>query len=134
MANNAALLRALRMNAVFSGLSAGALLLFGNWIAVQLGLNDTTLVYATGGLLALFALQLANIVRGQTIRRWEVLGIIGGDIGWVLGTAVLLALYYSSITTTGLVLVDAVALAVLYFAIQQIRGLRSSTATGSQEL
>ena len=126
MSSNTALLSALRMNAIFSALSAVLMLVFGRWVAAQLGLADATLVYVTGGLLLLFALQLANIVRTQKIRRWEVLVIIGGDLGWVLGTVVLLALYYSSVTTIGFVLADGVALAVLYFAIQQIRGLQDA--------
>ncbi|MDX1499851.1 MAG: hypothetical protein R3176_08140 [Woeseiaceae bacterium] len=40
------------------------------------------------------------------------------------GSAVFVALYYPALTATGLLLVDAVALIVLVFAVQQIRGLR----------
>ena len=44
---------------------------------------------------------------------------------WVGASLVLVVLFYPALTTVGLVLVDLVALAVLFFAIQQIRGLRA---------
>ena len=131
MSDSHLLLRALRLNALFSGSSALLLLIAGRWIAVQLGLNSATPVYATAGLLAIFALQLWNIVRTRKIRTIEIVGIILGDIAWVVGSAILVALFYSSVTTTGLLLVDVVAIAVLYFAIQQIRGLRALRRSAS---
>ena len=134
MSSNSLLLRALRMNAIFSGLSAATLLLAGQWVAAQLGLGNAIPVYAAAGFLALFALQLGNIVRSGEIRRWEITSIIGGDIAWVLGSAVLVALFYRSLTTTGLLLVDVVALVVLYFAVQQIRGLRALREEASENL
>jgi hypothetical protein len=126
MSNNTLLLRALRMNAIFSGISALMLLIAGPWVAAQLGLGSIIPVYVTAGLLSLFALQLWNIVRTQEIRLVEIAGIIVGDLAWVIGSLILVALFYSSLTTTGLLLVDAIAIAVFYFAIQQIRGLRAS--------
>ena len=118
------LIRALRLNAVFSAASALALFAAAGWIAAQLGLDDPLLVYATAAVLVLFALQLANIVRTGVIRAWEIAGIIGADIAWVVASAVVVAICYESLTTVGLILVDAVAVAVLAFAIQQYRGLR----------
>lgn len=125
MHNTTLLLRALRMNALFSGLSSLMLLVAGPWVAAQLGLGSVTPVYVTAGLLAIFGLQLWNIVRSGEIRTPEIAGIIGGDIAWVIGSVVLVSLFYRSLTTVGLLLVDAVAIVVLYFAIQQIRGLRA---------
>ena len=124
MSDNDLLLRALRMNALFSSASAAALLLAAPWIAAHLGLASTIPVYVVGAGLVLFAAQLWNIVRTRQIRGWEIQGIIGGDIAWVTGSIVLVALFYSQITTIGLLIVDVIALAVLFFAIQQIRGLR----------
>ena len=125
MSNHDLLLRALRMNAAFSSVSALALMALAPWIAAQLGLGAASPVYVVGALLAAFALQLWNIVRTRVIRGWEIKGIIAGDMAWVVGTAVLVSLYYPQLTATGLVLVDVVAIAVLFFAIQQIRGLRA---------
>lgn len=126
------LLRALRGNALFSATSAGLLFLAAPWIAVQLGLPDPLPVYIVAALLVGFALQLANIVRSRQIRGWEVRGIIVADIGWVVATVILGSLYFRSLTVPGLILIDLVALAVLFFAIQQIRGLRAFLAARSQ--
>ena len=125
MATSSLLLGALRLNAWFSGLSALFLLAAAPWVAAQLGLPGPLNVYIVGGLLVIFALQLANIVRTGAIRTWEVVTIIVGDLAWVGASIVLVALFYPALTTIGLVLVDVVALAVLFFAIQQIRGLRA---------
>ncbi len=124
------LLRALRMNAYFSGISGLLLLSAAPWITAQLGLADSLPVYAVGVLLGLFALQLARIVRSRDIKTLEIVGIIGGDIAWVLASAILIALFYRSMTAAGILLVDAVALVVLFFAIQQIRGLRALRESG----
>ena len=125
MTNKHPLLGALRLNAWFSGLSALFMFVAAPWVVVQLGLPGPASVYVVAGLLLLFALQLANIVRTGEIRAAEVIGIIGGDLAWVVGTIVLVALFYPALTAAGLILVDVVALAVLFFAIQQIRGLRA---------
>lgn len=122
--NNTLLFRALRLNAVFSGVSAVLLVITAPWVARQLGLPGPASVFVTALLLAGFALQLGNIVRTGAVRHWEIWGIIIGDLAWVIGSAGLAAIYYTSLTFTGLLLVDVIALAVLYFAIQQIRGLR----------
>jgi len=118
------LMRGLKMNAVFSGLSAVAMLLAANWVAEQVGLPGPGNVYAVAVFLLFFAAQLGNIVRTQTIRTWEIVAIIVGDLLWVVGSIVLGAMYFRSFSTIGALLVDAVALTVLIFAVMQIRGLR----------
>lgn len=125
MSKEHTLIRALRMNAVFSGVSALFLFAAGSWLAAQLGLADATPVYIVAALLTVFAIQLSAIVRSRKIRFLEVAGIIGGDIAWVAASIVLVALYFESITTTGLMLIDVVSIAVLTFAVLQIRGLRA---------
>ena len=125
LSDNNLLIRALRSNAVFSGLSALLMLVTAEWLAAQLSLRSAVPVYVTAALLILFALQLANIVRTREIKRWEIKAIISGDLAWVVGSIVLVALFHQSITAAGLMLIDIVAIAVLFFAIQQIRGLRA---------
>jgi len=118
------LLSALRLNAWFSAVSAVALFAGAGCVATQLGLGSPVPVYAVAACLVLFATQLANIVRTGLIRTWEIAAIIGGDLLWVAATIVLAAIFHSSLTTIGLIMVDAVAVAVLVFAVLQIRGLR----------
>ncbi len=122
--------RALVLNASFSGVCAVLMLIFADWIAQQFNLVQTLPVTLTAGFLGVFALQLWNIVRTRQIRTAEIVGIIGGDIAWVAGSLVLVGIYYDSVSSIGLVLVDVVALAVLIFAILQIRGLRQFRMAG----
>ena len=125
MSDNTLLLRALRLNAIFSASSALMMLLAGPWVAAQLGLTSVMPLYVTAALLGVFALQLGNIVRTRRIHKLEIASIIFADIAWVIASVVLGALFYSSLTVAGLVLVDVVAIAVLYLAIQQFRGLKA---------
>ena len=129
MPDPARLLGALRANAIFSAISAVLLVLTAPWVAQQLGLTAALPVYLAGALLVIFAARLGSIVRSARIRAWEVTGIIAGDLVWVVASVVLVALYYESLTLTGLLLVDAVAVAVLYFAIRQLLALRALRAT-----
>ncbi len=117
-------MRGLTMNAIFSAFSAVTMLLAADWVAAQVGLPGPANVYAIGIFLLFFAAQLGNIVRTGNIRTWEIVAIIVGDLLWVAGSVVLGALYFRSFSMIGAVLVDAVALAILIFAIMQIRGLR----------
>ncbi len=123
--SNDLLMRGLTMNAIFSAFSAVTMLLAADWIAAQVGLPGPANVYAIGIFLLFFAAQLGNIVRTGNIRTWEIVAIIVGDLLWVAGSVVLGALYFRSFSMIGAVLVDAVALAILIFAIMQIRGLRA---------
>jgi predicted exporter len=100
------------------------MLLAANWVAEQVGLPGPANVYAVAVFLLFFAAQLANIVRTQAIRTWEIVAIIVGDLMWVAGSAVLGTLYIQSFSTIGVALVDAAALAVLIFAVIQMRGLQ----------
>jgi len=125
---NSGLLQALKINAVFSTVSAILMLISAGWLANQLGLPGPVPVFIVAAVLLLFAAQLWNIVRTGVTRTGEVAGIIGGDIAWVIATGVLVGLYFDLLTTTGLVLVDSVALIVLVFAILQIRSLRRSVS------
>jgi len=122
--NNMLLHRALAWNAGFSGLSAIVMTAAAGWLVPQLGLPGPLPVYVVAGCLAVFALQLGNIVRTRDYRHWEISSIIAGDLAWVAASAILVAIYFERLTVTGLFVVDAVALIVLGFAVQQIRGLR----------
>ena len=124
ISDNNLLIRALTMNAIFSGFSALFMFSSAAWLAQQFTLGSAIPVYAIAGFLAVFAFNLANIVRTRNIRSWEIKSIISGDLAWVVTTVAIIILYYQTITPTALILLDVVAVAVLFFAIQQIRGLR----------
>lgn len=124
ISDNNLLIRALTMNAIFSGFSALFMFVSAAWLAQQFALGSAIPVYAIAAFLAVFAFNLANIVRTRNIRSWEIKSIISGDLAWVAGTVAIIILYYQTITQTALILLDVVAVAVLFFAIQQIRGLK----------
>ncbi len=124
ISDNHLLLRALTLNAMFSGFSALSMFIAGPWLAEQFGLNSVIPIYVVAGFLAVFAIQLGNIVRSKNIRSWEIKSIISGDIAWVIASVAIITLYYQVITPTALILLDIVAVAVLSFAIMQIRGLK----------
>ena len=120
---NDLLIKGLTFNAVFSSVSALAMLLAADWVAAQIGLPGPANVYAVAIFLVFFAAQLANIVRTGKIRSWEIAAIIVADLLWVIGSVALGARYYRDFTAIGAVLVDVIAMAVLIFAIMQMRGL-----------
>jgi hypothetical protein len=124
MSDNNLLLRALTLNAIFSGFSALLMFIAGGWLAAQFALESAIPIYAIAGFLAVFAFQLTVIVRTKNIRTWEITSIIVGDIAWVVASVAIVILYYRTITPAALVLVDLVAVAVLFFAVMQIRGLK----------
>ncbi|MFK7861793.1 MAG: hypothetical protein AB8B64_23460 [Granulosicoccus sp.] len=121
--DNKLLLRALKLNAIFSGFSALCMFITGTWLAAQFSLRSNIPIYLIASVLAVFAFLLTNIARTGIIRTWEVTMIIVGDIAWVVASVVLLVLFYRTITPTAVVLVDLVAIIVLIFAVMQIRGL-----------
>lgn len=125
MSESALLLRALRWNAIFSGLSAAAMLLSASWLAEQYSLGSPMPVYGIAVFLLLFSLQLGNIVKSGRIRQWEISAIIAGDLAWVLASFTVVVVFFHSISNAGLFLIDLVAMAVLFLALQQIRGLRA---------
>ena len=129
---NHLLLRALTLNAVFSGFSALLMFISGGWLAAQFALNSAIPIYAIAGFLTVFAIQLASIVRTRNVRTWEIKSIIAGDIAWVVASIFVIVLFYRSFTPAALVLLNVIAVAVLFFAVMQICGLNQYRKLQSQ--
>ena len=125
MSEHTLLLRALRWNAIFSGLSAAGMLLGAEWFAEQFSLGSQMPVNGIAVFLLLFSLRLTSIVKSGRIRQWEIGAIIAGDFAWVLASFGIVVVFFHSITNAGLFLIDLVAMTVLFLALQQIRGLRA---------
>ena len=60
ISDNNLLLRALTLNAIFSGFSALLMFISGGWLAEQFALESAVPIYAIAGFLAVFALQLQH--------------------------------------------------------------------------
>ena len=102
----------LRANAIFSAVSGSGMLFAASAIAGLLGIEQTLLVRITGANLLGFA-SLA-------------MAVVGADLLWVAGSAVLLPAGVFS--PTGNWLVAGVADVVLLFAILQYVGIRRMRA------
>lgn len=109
MPNDRLLLRALAMNAIFLGFSALLMFVSGSWLATQLALNSAIPVTAVAACLAVFALNLANIVRIRDIRDWEIKAISSGDLALVAASVAIIILHYQMVTAAALILPDVMA-------------------------
>lgn len=113
----------LRANATFSIASALTLTVFSSPLSKHFSVAPALLIAVAVGLLS-FAATLLAVAAAATINRRVLIAIIAADLGWVLGSAVLIALAPPGLSSVGRWLVIAVAAAVLGFALAQIAGLR----------
>lgn len=118
-----ALRNALLANAVFSGLSALALAVAAEPLGRLLGSVSPVLLHVIAGGLALFCFDLFQQARSDTLNPARALGATIADLVWVAGSAVLLIIRPEPLSSTGLLVVAAVALIVLTFAAFQLVGL-----------
>ena len=119
----------LRLNSAFSILNGiflivapgfAANLMFGepaDWIALVLR--------ALGVGLTVFGLALVFLAKDQFLKKGPVLAVVAMDVGWVLGSALLLVFLGAAFTTLGQLLIVAVAIIVAIFATGQYIGAQS---------
>jgi len=123
---------ALAGNALFSAGTGIILLGASASVGERAGIGSERLLALIGALLVGFAV----IVTTQAVRRWRTaLGpvlVSLADIGWVVGTAVILAVASDAFTRVGVTLMLAVAGVVGGFALAQLVGIaRSYGARGA---
>ncbi len=121
--NTRPLRSALLTNAVFS-LSSALLMIFqpslvGNW----LGISAPLILQAVGVGLVIFAVDLFHQATRHRIATWRALYASVADFLWVIGTFILLVLFPSTLSLTGVALVISVALAVFLFGSWQLWGI-----------
>ena len=110
----------LRLNIALSTLTGLVGLLFAGPVADVLGVDQVWLVRLLGGGLLAFALGVF-IVAGsttKTLRAWS-LEISIADLGWVVGTAVVIGLGWLS--TSGVIVMSVVAVMILGLSAAQFR-------------
>jgi hypothetical protein len=125
---------ALRGNALFSIASGVAMVVAGRLLAEELGGLSAVEFAVLGSQLALFGAFVAWLAARPVIPRATAVGIIAGDLAWVLASAAVLVFPPASLTFAGKVAVAACADVVAVFAILQIVGvrrLRSEQALGA---
>jgi len=114
---------ALLGNAAFSTLCAAVSTAAAETLAPHLGAPPLWL-YALAAGLALFAVMLVWQATRTVMNPLDALLTSVADLGWVLGSAVLLWQWPGSFTDKGVMLVEGVAAFVLVCAVAQLIGLR----------
>jgi len=126
--NNSSLLRnALYGNSIFCSTSGLAFALFPKPIAAFLGLSASWVILILGVGLILYGLEVFWFTRKDSISKGFAKFVIGADIAWVLGSAVLIFTNLVAFTTPGKWGIAIIADIVLVFAILQYVGLRRMT-------
>ena len=115
--------RALLANAAFSGLSGLLIVIFDQWLAGLLTHVQHHL-WPLGVMLLGFSGLLAWMATRDTIDSGWVNLVIAADLGWVLGTMILLAGWREFLSPAGLWVIVAIAVVVLTLAELQWFGLR----------
>lgn len=113
--------RILETNALFTFVSAAATLALRSTLPPLFGL-DTPLVLdiVAVGLMAYVALLIVA-ARRQPIERQTLMAFALADAAWVIGSAIVLVLFWAELTPFARVLVIVAALAVEVFAALQYR-------------
>ncbi len=117
---------ALRANAAFSTVCGIAMIAAFGPLSTTFGIKPSWLLPMTGGMLMLFATGLILISFRDAIDRVAAVTAVALDVGWVLGSAVLLLLPLTTLTATGWWAIAIVAETVAVFAVLQFLGLRTS--------
>ncbi len=118
---------ALRANSIFSMMCAVDLLLFSTSIAQAMGNVAPWILQIVGAALVLWALSLVWVSSRPLINQSLVKGIVIADLGWVLGTAVLLIELPEVFSVLGSIVLVAVALIVLVIGLLQAKALGTAT-------
>ncbi len=114
--------KALKTNALFSGISGIILILLNHQIALVFGTTNYTVFWVIGLLLIYFSITIWYEIKKQ--RRFAVLWIIIQDYSWVLGSLILIVFNPFEITQIGNFIIAIVALIVLFMGINQMNGLK----------
>ncbi len=127
------LLRAsLFANAAFSAGSGLVMLLVAPTLADWLGTDAPWLLQVLGGGLLLYAGWLLLSLRPALPDPRDVRTAIALDLGWVLGSAIVLAAYWPGLTTAGRWSIGLTADLVAAFALLQWYGLHRAIAPGRE--
>jgi hypothetical protein len=113
--------RSLQLDGVASGLCGVLLLAAAQPASTLMGLAGPGIARAVGALLVIYAAALLYNAARATVSRAEAVGAVALNVGWVLGSA--LVILAGPLTPVGNLAVAAVAAAVLLFTMLEIVGL-----------
>lgn len=110
-----------RANALFSGISGIGIAALSGWLPEFLGAGSSIFYLILGILLALYAIHLWRLA-GRELQPAEGAAVVIGDLLWVVGSGIVVAM--DLLTRTGDLVVAGVAVLILGFAIGQAAELR----------
>ena len=114
--------RTLLVNGVATAMTGIAALVGAPWLPAILGPTPPAILAVVGAGLVVFAGALLRQARRARIDSRVAWTIAGLDIAWVLGSVALVEI--GILTLLGNVVVAAVAVVVLVFAVLEVRGAR----------
>jgi hypothetical protein len=123
MGTSTSLRAAVLSNASFSLLSGLTMLFAPNFVGDMLGFSWRHLYQFLGCGLLIFALALLALGTGRRPSTVLTLVVCLADLAWVLGSVMVLGLYGRALSSGGIGLVLATALAVCSFCIWQLRAI-----------
>ena len=114
--------KALMGNALFSTLSGLTILVAQGWVLRILGLASNVNLLVLGVGLIVFAVALVVNARRQRVKKSDAWVAVLMDVGWVLGSYILI--FIVPFSTEGKWVVGVIAELVLVFAVLQFVGIR----------
>ena len=119
---------ALLANAIFSTFSGLIFLMAASFVADLIGAGEPWLYQGLGAGLLGFAALVGWTATRPSIDTTLARMISFGDFGWVLGTIVVIAIFFTQLNGSGIVAMLVVAAIVLMFGLSQLRGIQVATA------
>lgn len=117
------LVNALKANGVFSLVSGAILVTFNLTFSQWFAQLNPLIIIGLGIGLMLFALRLLYLAGPSKLFLAETKLIIASDIGWVIGSLLLLTYFFNHVSSVGSVVAVMVSIVVAGFAFAQIKGL-----------
>lgn len=121
----------LMFNAAFSALTGVACLAFGDGVAGLLGTVPPVAIHVLGGLLIVFAIEVFWVARRLPSSYGFAMAIFMADVAWIALTPVVIAVFASYLSTTGVWLLVDVAVIVGVLAWLEYPGLKKLKRFGS---
>jgi hypothetical protein len=115
---------AMRSNAVFCDISGLVMIIFSKPLATFLGVTNPAILVGIGIALFAWALMLFWGSTQTQVPKWLAWLAIDGDLGWVIGSAIILVLPALTFSSPGKWTIAIIADIVLVFAIWQFYALR----------
>ena len=119
---------ALLANAIFSTISGLTFMLASGAVADLVGLGEPWLNQGLGAGLLGFAVLVGWTATRPSIDTALARMISFGDFGWVLGTMVVIALFFGQLNAMGILAMLVIAAIVLVFGLSQLRGIQVAAA------